>query len=241
MRFLDQLDIQPGYRTVDIGCGPHGILDLLSERVGPNGKVVGVERSESTVQLARRFIAERQLRNVEVVHADARATGLPRASFDLVHARLVLVNLPEPRNVVEEMTALARPGGVVASHEADWGLSLCHPPSPAWARFFGVFAAFFRTNGIDLHIGRKIPEIFRAVGLIEVHVTPVIHCEPLGAGRRNILCDLAENLHDGFVMQGLLTEVEFKDQLAELKRHLDDPDTLVIPHLFLQVWGKKPE
>src|SRR6516225_3889685 len=78
-RFLDQLDIQPGYRTADIGCGPHGILDLLSERVGPNGRVVGVERNESTVQLARQWVAEAQLRNVDVVHADAGATGLPRA------------------------------------------------------------------------------------------------------------------------------------------------------------------
>jgi hypothetical protein len=33
-RFLDQLNIQPGDRTIDIGCGPQGILDLLSERVG---------------------------------------------------------------------------------------------------------------------------------------------------------------------------------------------------------------
>lgn len=61
-RFLDQFGIQPGYRTVDIGCGPHGILDLLSERVGPSGKVVGVEQSESTIELARQYIAARELR-----------------------------------------------------------------------------------------------------------------------------------------------------------------------------------
>src|SRR5258708_39836661 len=47
---LDQLDIRPGDRAIDIGCGPQGILDLLSERVGTNGRVVGLERSESTVR-----------------------------------------------------------------------------------------------------------------------------------------------------------------------------------------------
>ena len=88
-RLLDQLNIRPGDHTIDIGCGPQGILDLLSERVGPNGKVVGLERSESTVQLARQFLAENDMRNVEVLQADATATGLPRASFDVVHARLV--------------------------------------------------------------------------------------------------------------------------------------------------------
>ena len=119
-RLLDQLDIRPGDQAIDIGCGPQGILDLLSEQVGPKGKVVGLERNESTVRLARKFVAEHQLRNVEVLEADAKSTSLPRASFDLVHARLVLVNVPEPERVVEEMIALARPGGVVASHEADW-------------------------------------------------------------------------------------------------------------------------
>ena len=87
-RLLDQLNIRRGDRAIDIGCGPHGILDLLSERVGANGKVVGLERSASTVQLARQFIAERNLRNVEVLQGDAKSSGLPRASFDLVHARL---------------------------------------------------------------------------------------------------------------------------------------------------------
>src|SRR5713226_7317560 len=79
-RLLDQLNIRPGDRAIDIGCGPQGILDLLSERVGENGRVVGLERSESTVELARQFIAENDLRNVEVRQADAKATGLPRAS-----------------------------------------------------------------------------------------------------------------------------------------------------------------
>jgi|SRR5215467_12739871 len=61
-RLLDQLDIRPGDRAIDIGCGPQGILDLLSERVGARGKVVGFERSESTVHLAKQFIVEHDLR-----------------------------------------------------------------------------------------------------------------------------------------------------------------------------------
>jgi len=66
-RLLDQLDIRPGDRAIDIGCGPQGILDLLSERVGARGRGVGLERSESTIHLARQFIAEHDLRNIEVL------------------------------------------------------------------------------------------------------------------------------------------------------------------------------
>ena len=98
-------------RVVEIGCGPQGCLDLLAERVGSRGSVVGVERGEDAVDLARRFARERGLANVELSHADARATGLPRGSFDLATARLVLVNVPDPEEIVAEMVALVRPGG----------------------------------------------------------------------------------------------------------------------------------
>ncbi len=240
-QLLDQLNIRPGDRAIDIGCGPHGILDLLSERVGANGKVVGLERNESTVELARRFIAEHNLLNVEVVQADAKATGLPRASFDLVHARLVLVNVPEPQRVVEEMIALARPGGLVASHEADWGAFLCDPPSPTWDRLLQVFEAYSRNNGIDLFVGRKTHQMFRAAGLSDIQANPVIHSYPPGHNRRNILCDFLENVKDRILAESLMTESEFHERQIELKRHLDDANTLVISHLFVQVWGRKPK
>jgi ubiquinone/menaquinone biosynthesis C-methylase UbiE len=239
-RFLDQLDIRHSYQAIDIGCGPHGILDLLSERVGPNGKVFGVERNEATVELAREFIARRQLRNVEVLQADARATGLPRAAFDVVHARLVLVNVPQPESVVEEMVALARPGGIVASHEADWGAGFCDPPSPAWDRLLEVFKAYSRKHGIDLFVGRRTHQLFRAAGLRDIQITPLVHVYPTGNSRRNILGELVESVRDRLLVDGLMSEIEFKEHLRDLKRHLDDPNTLVISHLFFQVWGRKP-
>src|SRR5258708_36952254 len=90
---FEQIDVPRGARVVEIGCGPHGCLELLSERVGPSGSVVGVERSADAVVLARKLISERGLRNVEVLERDARSTGLPRGSFDLATARLVLVNV----------------------------------------------------------------------------------------------------------------------------------------------------
>lgn len=89
-----------------MGCGPLGILDLLSQRVGPAGEVVGLELEPQFIQLARGVVNQRALANVEVVEGDARATGLPRASFDLVHERLLLVG-PTREPVLSEMIDLA--------------------------------------------------------------------------------------------------------------------------------------
>ena len=77
---FDQIGVRDGWRVVEIGCGPWGCLGLLSERVGAAGRVVGVERSEEQALRAREIAAEKRLANVEVLHADARDTGLPSGS-----------------------------------------------------------------------------------------------------------------------------------------------------------------
>ena len=102
---FDQIPIREGIHAVEIGCGPHGCLELLSERVGLSGRVVGVERSADAVALARKLVEDRGLTNVEVLHSDAQSVGLPKASFDLVTARLVLVNVPDPQQLVAEAVA----------------------------------------------------------------------------------------------------------------------------------------
>ena len=117
---FDRIGVFPGARVVEIGCGPRGCLDLLAERVGQRGSVTGVERNEEAVRLARQFVAERKLVNVDVVHADGRVTGLPKGAWDFATARFVLVNVPHPEQIIAEMAALVRPGGTVALYEVDW-------------------------------------------------------------------------------------------------------------------------
>jgi SAM-dependent methyltransferase len=238
---FDQIGVRAGARVVEIGCGPQGCLDLLAERVGPTGSVVGVERSEEAVTLARKFAADHGLANVEVLSGDARASGLPRTTFDLATARLVLVNVPQPEEVVAEMVALVRPGGTVAFHEADWTPHVCDPPLPAWERLFEVLVAYSRLNGIDLFVGRRVPRMLRDAGLVDVRMKPLIHVYPPGHGRRSIFLEFVENLRGRLLDQHLIGESELGESLGNLKRHLDDPRTLVVSHMFLQSWGRTPE
>ena len=237
---FDQIGVGSGAHVVEIGCGPHGCLELLSERVGPSGRVVGVERSGEAVALARKLAADRGFGNVEVLERDARATGLPRASFDLVTSRLVLVNVPHPEQIVAEAAALARPGGWVAFHEADYVCHVCDPPLDAWSRLVELLQTYSESNGIDPLIGRKVPRLLREAGLIDVSINPIVHVYPPGHGRRSLLLDFAENLSDLLVAQQFVDAGELTDLKAALSRHLADPGTLVVSHLYFQVWGRKP-
>ena len=111
-----------------ISAASGGVLHLLGKHVGPAGSVLGIDRSAYFVDQARRFAADLDLTQVEVREGDAYDTGLPRASFDGAHMRLVLVNVPKPELIVREIVSLVRPGGWVASFEADVPTRVIDPP-----------------------------------------------------------------------------------------------------------------
>lgn len=126
---LEQAEVRPGWRCADIGCGPLGIINLLSERVGAAGEVVGVENDPQAIVKTQEVVAARGLRNVSLTLADATDTGLELSSFDFAHARLLLLRSPHPERVVREMSALICPAGTVALQESDWVSWVCQPPA----------------------------------------------------------------------------------------------------------------
>jgi ubiquinone/menaquinone biosynthesis C-methylase UbiE len=235
---FDRLGSLAGARVVEIGCGPHGCLDALSHRVAPSGSVIGVERSEEAVQLARELVTERELSNVEVVCGDGRDTSLPRGTFDLVTARLVLVNVPAPHEILAEAVALARPGGLIALHEAAWPVHTLDPPLEAWDRLYALLQAYAKANDIDLFVGRHLPRLMREHGVLEVQARPIIHSYPVDHGRRMLGLQFVENLSGRLLAEGLIAEHELAELTAQLKTHLEDPETFVISCMFVQTWGR---
>ena len=237
---LGELGLRPGQTALDLGCGPRGILDLLAEAVGPRGRVVGLDADPAHVTAARQYAFSQGLANVEVLAGDARHTGLPAESFDLVHTRTLLVTIPEPAEVVAEMARLARPGGLVASQEADAEFSICYPPLPEWDRLLALFRASFPRAGADLRLGRQLPELFREAGLTDVGATVYAGSYPAGHSRRTVIPDLVRSLHPVILGLGLAGERELADVDAAVRAHLADPRTLIMPHLLVTAWGRKP-
>lgn len=235
---LDQIDIRPGGRAVDIGCGPLGILDLLSERVGPAGKVVGLERERRFAEMAKDQIAQRNLRNVEIVQGDALATGLDRESFDLAHERLVLINVPDRAAFITEMLSLVRPGGVIALEDIDNVSWLCEPAHPSWDALYNVFHAVFGAGGGDGFIGRRLVHYLRRAGVQDIQWK--IHADIAPRGYRHThMLSLLESLREKILKLGLLSEAELRQHQDALAKHLDDPDTIVVDKLLVQAWGRK--
>jgi ubiquinone/menaquinone biosynthesis C-methylase UbiE len=237
---LAAVSLRPGQTAIDLGCGPSGILDLLAAAVSPGGRVVGLDADIAHVEAARQHADRCGLPGVEVVTGDARHVGLPADGFDLVHARALLVTIPAPEEVVAEMARLARPGGWVAGQEPDVEHSLCYPPLPAWDRLRELFCLAFGRSGADPNVGRRLPELFRDAGLAQVEAKVYAASYPAGHSRRTVIPDLVRSVRPVILELGLASESELAELDGAVRLHLADPRTLMMPHLIVATWGRKP-
>ena len=106
---IDSLDLEPGDRVLDVGCGPGVTLERLRADVGPTGRVVAVDYSPEMVAKARERVDEHGWRNVEVVRADATRVDVDEP-FDAAIASLSLSVMPDVRRTVTNVHRLLVPG-----------------------------------------------------------------------------------------------------------------------------------
>jgi ubiquinone/menaquinone biosynthesis C-methylase UbiE len=229
---LDKVAIEKGQHVVDFGCGPGGALAVLACRVGEAGSVLGIERNPRLVEAARRFLRQRNLPNVEILAADAYDTGLPRQSFDGAHMRLVIVNVPEPDQIVGEMVSLVRPGGWIACMEPDFAAPIIDPPCLASERLLAAFKALSAAQGGDLFIGRRLHRLFRAARASNIQVGTIMQPSPPGHARRGNFMMLVKATSEDMIRSGLIDRRTLEGDLADLNEYLSKPDVQVTSPLY---------
>lgn len=155
---------------------------------------------------------------MEIIEADARHTGLAADSFDLVYARLLLVTIPDPADVVTEIVRLMKPGGWATDEGADATTHVCYPSHPAWDRLVDVFVAAFRQDGADPQIGRRVPELLWQGGLTDVGLEAWADVFPVGHSRRTVRLDILQAMRGKLIERELLTAEELDALDAAARR-----------------------
>jgi len=163
---LDKVGLGQGMSALDVGAGPGAVMRLMADRVGPQGRVTGIEiddklGTQALADLRAGGGAEFELIQANVLELDK----LPGSPFDLTYCRLFLMHMQDPVAVLEKMMMWTRPGGVVAAQEFDFGAIAIEPPCPAMAEFNRVFEGVFRGHGRNLRAGRQLPAQFEAAGI----------------------------------------------------------------------------
>lgn len=233
-RMLDLIGVGDGWSCLDIGCGPRGITDILSKRVGPNGRVVGLDMNAGFLEHARASAPG----NVAFVQGDAYGSGLPAGSFDLVHMRFVASTAGDPDRLLQEAKRLARPGGAIALQEPDGSTLNCYPPHPSWDKLKAALLGAFKGVGADLELARRLYHVVCGAGLADVHYRPFIVGVRSFDPMVDYLPSTVESLRATVIKLGLLSGAEFATVLADCRAHLRQPHTAFTMYTVAQVWGR---
>jgi SAM-dependent methyltransferase len=111
IRAIDPLDLGPGERVLDIGCGCGDTTLEVAARVGAGGHVLGVDLSAPMLSRARERATERGLTHVHFEQADAQVHPFAPGSFDAAVSRFGVMFFDDPTAAFANIRAALRPGG----------------------------------------------------------------------------------------------------------------------------------
>ncbi|MFH7595682.1 class I SAM-dependent methyltransferase [Streptomyces racemochromogenes] len=228
MARLRALGAGPGWQCLDVGAGTGTVARRLLEEAGVAG-VLAVDRDV-------RFLGERP--GLEVLRADVTGPDFaPGRRFRLVHARFVLMHLPERERVVAALAEHVEPGGVLVLSDAVDLTSDRAPRTPYADAMRAMWQGLRATIGTDVSWVPSYPQVLRAAGLgsvaAEVHVPPLVPGSPIS----RFWADTWERSRAAMLGTGLVDDAAVDAAV----RYLDSAECAALSAGMLTAWGRKPE
>lgn len=228
-RHIEALRPSAGWTCLEIGAGAGSIARHLSRRIAP-GKVVATDLDISRLTQLAPF-------GIEVWRHDIGRDPLPEHIFDFVHARLVLMHLPDAASALSRVIRSLKPGGWLLVEEFDAGALLDGETGPfgeAASRTSLATRAAMQDGGIDLRYGRRLPALFSTHGLVEIGGEARMSLwRGASPGTRLMRANYAA-LRSAILSAGAVTSDEFERDVARL----DDARFAMWSPTMWSVWGR---
>jgi ubiquinone/menaquinone biosynthesis C-methylase UbiE len=173
---LRKLNVCSGMTVADIGCGTGYVSMMMSNLVGLNGKVVGLDANFNALEYCKRLADKNKKKNLEFVIGDAQQMEFLPAIFDAVYSRFLLQHLKEPKKCLHEMIRITKPNGLVMTEDCDLRLWMVEPQDKYIEELWTWYEFIVRQKGSDPTIGIKLYNMFVNEGLqpkVEVYSKPL--------------------------------------------------------------------
>lgn len=221
--------LRPGFSVLDVGCGTGAITSGIARAVGFKGHVIGVDRDEVLLEMARK--EHGGIENLRFEAGDATALKL-HSQFDVVTSARVLQWTAKPDLVIESMKQAAKRGGIVVVLDYNHTHNQWEPdPPPEFSFFYGAFLAWRQANGWDNEIAQHLPDLFRSAGLTSISTRAedevVKRGDPDFATRSFLWSGTIEHVTGQLIAAGFCTE-------GQLQEAHDKYDTWVRTQLLKQ-------
>lgn len=231
-RHIDELGVKPGWRCWEVGAGGPSVPTWLASRVGPTGHVLATDIDTVWAAPAAGGV-------LEVRRHDVAVDPPPGQLFDLVHARLVLVHVPDRNRALASMVSALRPGGHLLLEDADPALQprICldefGPAQQLANKLRTGFRALMAARGAELAYGRTLPRLLREAGLLDVRADayfPITSpaCAALEAAT-------VRQVRAALVAAGHASDEEIDQHLANVAS--GDLDLALAP--LISAWGRR--
>lgn len=138
--------LKPGMRLLDCGCGVGSITLDLAEIVAP-AQVIGLDRDESQLEVARKAAQARAITNVTFEVGNVYELAYADGSFDAALAHTLLFHLSDPLQALRSMRRVLRPGGIVAISDDDYSTFVASPDNAPPQQFLQLVEKFILLNG----------------------------------------------------------------------------------------------
>lgn len=231
MARLRALGAGPGWRCLDVGAGTGTVSGRLLGEAGVTS-VLAVDRDV-------RFLAERSVPGLEVLEADIAAPGFAtglRGPFHLVHARFVLMHLPDRERLIAALAGLVAPGGVLVLSDAVDLTSDRAPGTPYTAAMRAMWQGLGATIGTDVSWVPSYPQLLRGAGLgsvaAEIHVPPLLP----GSALSRFWAETWERSREAMIATGLVDDAGVDAAV----RYLESEECAALSAGMLTAWGRKP-
>jgi len=114
---IDSLHLRAGQTVLDIACGTGRNFPLILEKIGPSGKLIGIDYTSAMLARAQERVKHEGWLNVELIRSDAALVNLER-KFDAALCTLAMGVIPDYRVALNRMLAHVKPGGWLAIGDA---------------------------------------------------------------------------------------------------------------------------
>lgn len=240
-RFLQIAGVAPGMRVLDVGSGAGDVAFLAADIVGAGGEVIGVDRAPAALDAARARAIAMSLGNVAFRQGDAAAMAFDQ-QFDAVIGRYVLQFQRDPADMLRNLAAHLRPGGLVVFHEIDWGGLGSFPAVPTYDQCCRWGADTLRLHGTETRMGTKLHATFVGAGL----PSPTMGLEaPIGGGSvilpwLNLFKDLLASLLPEMERLGVATaaQVGVETLVERIAREAAKSSSVILCHFQIGAWAR---
>jgi len=237
--FLARLNIQKGWKCLDVGAGPGFVSADIRNIAGDSGEITVIEPSEFYLNYFKEHCAKNKFNNVKFVHGILEDTVLDDEYYDLIFLRWVIDFVKEPEKFLIILFAALKKGGVIAIQDYNYeGLGL-YPRGGAFDNVAEYIRSYYRAGGGDPYFISRIPSVFKKnhirleeyspVGLAGDTRSPVFEwVNKFLTGHFNTLADLK-----------IVTEKEIEDVKTDWEEHKKNPDTVLFSPIVVNVSGIK--